>query len=83
MTSSAYIVVSLDGDESLMISGRSLMYIDHSDGPKIVPCGTPRLTGSFDEHSPVGLLATHADRLVRKFLVSTLVLTGYRTLAQV
>ena len=45
-------------------SGKSLMYIRKSKGPRTEPCGTPALTSSHDEFVP--LRTTRCLRLCKK-----------------
>ena len=48
VVSSAYIKMS----KTLLIVGRSLMYIKNNRGPRTEPCGIPVVIGSFFEQTP-------------------------------
>ena len=56
MVSSAHIPVDVD---SGMTSGKSLMKSKKSIGPKMLPCGTPEVTGDHDEADPLQQLAAY------------------------
>ena len=61
LVSSAYSPVDVD---SGMTSGKSLMKSKKSIGPKMLPCGTPEVTGDHDEAalSTTDSLQTSRDR---------------------